>query len=148
MSRQAVLHHGLIDAARRFADRPAVEEPGNGRVTYAELDRLSDRVRDRLQAMGVVAGDRVGFYVRKSIDTVAALYGILKAGAAYVPVDPGAPPSRNAFILSNCNVKVAITESRFSHRLQAELSALASNPALIDLGEAGGGHGLVRALDE
>ncbi len=41
--------------------------------------------------MGVRPGDRVGIYLRKSIDAVAAIYGILKAGAAYVPVDPGAP---------------------------------------------------------
>jgi hypothetical protein len=49
-------------------------------------------------------GDRVGIYLRKSIDAVAAIYGILKAGAAYVPVDPGAPPARNAYILHNCAV--------------------------------------------
>ncbi len=100
MTPHSVLHRGLIEAARRFPDRPAVEEPGGRALTYRELDRLSDRMRDRLAAMGVVSGDRVGFYLYKSIDTVATLYGILKTGAAYVPVDPGAPPGRNAYILS------------------------------------------------
>lgn len=148
MAPQSVLHRGLIEAARRFPDRPAVEEPGQGRLTYAELDRLSDRMRDRLLAMGVVPGDRVGFYLRKSIDTVATLYGILKTGAAYVPVDPGAPPARNAFILSNCDVRVAVTEGGFIDRLQPELTALGSQAKLFCLDQVGGGQGLVRALDE
>ena len=143
----SVLHRGLIDSARQYPDRPAVVEPAGRAVSYAELDRLSDRVRDRLFAFGVTPGDRVGFYLRKSIDTVAALYGILKAGAAYVPVDPGAPPSRNAFILSNCTVRVVITEGRFADRLREELTALGANPAVLVIDEVGGGRGLERALD-
>src|SRR5687767_13974762 len=147
MAPSSALHRGIIEAAKRFPDRPAVQEPGRGGLTYRELDHLSDRVRDRLIAMGVAPGDRVGFYLRKSIDTVAALYGILKAGAAYVPVDPGAPPARNAFILSNCDVTVALTEERFLDRLQEELTAQGSHAALLCLGETGGGQALARALD-
>jgi amino acid adenylation domain-containing protein len=147
MAPQSVLHRGFIEAARRFPNRPAVEEPGQGGLTYAELDRLSDRVRDRLSAMGVVPGDRVGFYLRKSIDTVATLYGTLKTGAAYVPVDPGAPAARNAFILSNCDVRVAVTERRFLDRLRQELATLGCDAALLSIDEVGGGQGLTRALD-
>ena len=44
----SVLHRGFVEAARRFPERPAVEEPARGVLTYAELDRLSDRMRDRL----------------------------------------------------------------------------------------------------
>ena len=83
-----VLHEFFLEAARRHADRPAVEEIDGRFLTYAELNLLSDRVRDRLARWGVGPGDRVGFYVQKSIDAVAAMYGILKCGAAYVPVDP------------------------------------------------------------
>jgi acyl-CoA synthetase (AMP-forming)/AMP-acid ligase II len=79
-----VLHHVLLDATRLFPDRLAVEEPGHGTVTYQELATLSDRLRDRLAALGVRAGDRVGLYMRKSIDAVASIFGILKSGAAYV----------------------------------------------------------------
>jgi amino acid adenylation domain-containing protein len=147
MSSQSVLHRGLIESAERFPDRPAVIEPGGHSLSYADLDRLSNRVRDRLFALGVAPGDRVGFYLRKSIDTVATLYGILKAGAAYVPVDPGAPPSRNAYILSNCAVRVAVTEGRFAERLKQELAELGSNPAIISIDEVGGGKGLQAALD-
>jgi amino acid adenylation domain-containing protein len=147
MGPEASLHYGLVNAARRFGDRPSVKEPGARGLTYAELDQLSDRMRDRLMASGVVPGDRVGFYLRKSVDTVAALYGILKAGAAYVPVDPGAPAARNAYIMSNCDVRVAITESRFAERLREELAAAGSSTTLFVLDDVGGGDGLKRALD-
>jgi len=95
----APLHRYLIEAARRWPEQTAVVEPGAGSISYARLDHLSDRVRDRLHAMGVRRGDRVGLYLRKSIDTVAAIYGVLKAGAAYVPVDPGAPASRDDLLV-------------------------------------------------
>ena len=79
----SVLHRGLIEAARRFPDRPAVEEPGRPGPDLCRARSVVRRMRDRLVAMGVVPGDRVGFYLRKSIDTVATLYGILKTGAAH-----------------------------------------------------------------
>jgi len=101
MARDFPLHRYLIDAAAREPDALAVVEPGRGSIRYRELDALSDRMRDRLHAMGVRNGDRVGIYLRKSIDSVAAIYGILKAGAAYVPVDTLAPPARNAYIFHN-----------------------------------------------
>src|SRR6266498_1697254 len=100
------LHQLLLHATRLFPNRIAVEEPEHGTVTYQELDGLSDRLRDRLSALGVRAGDRVGIYMRKSIDSVASIFGILKTGAAYVPVDSGAPPARNAYIMHNCDVRV------------------------------------------
>lgn len=140
------LHQLCIDAARKFPERPAVIEPGLSDISYRELDVLSDLVRDYLHAQGVRVGDRVGIYMRKSIDTVAALYGILKAGAAYVPVDFSAPPARNAFIMHNCQVKAIITEQRFAEKLLAELQTLGTSPTLLMVGSAGGGIGLREAL--
>jgi len=147
MTRHAALHEPFVAAARRWPERTAVVEPGHGEIAYGELDALSDRLRDRLRALGVAPGDRVGIYARKSIDAVAAILGILKAGAAYVPVDPGAPPSRNAYILNNCAVTAAVVESRFEPRLRTEIEALGVAPALVAIGEAGAGEGLRRALD-
>ena len=86
--------------------------------------------------------------MRKSIDAVAAIFGILKAGAAYVPVDPGAPPARNAYILQNCAVKAVVMESRFDAKLRPELEQLGPLPALLLIDEAGAGAALRRALDE
>jgi amino acid adenylation domain-containing protein len=141
--------HGYFDAAsRRVPERVAVLDPGYGTITYRELAALTDRLRDRLWTLGVRAGDRVGIYMRKSIDAVAAIYGILKTGAAYVPVDPGAPPARNAYILQNCAVKAVVMERRFDAKLRSELELLGPLPALLLISEAGGGTALRNALDD
>src|SRR5262245_32581272 len=142
------LHGFLLEAAGRWPERTAVVEPGAGEINYRDFATLSDRLRDRLAAMGVRPGDRVGIYVRKSIDAVAAIYGILKAGAAYVPVDPGAPPARDAYILHDCAVRVVVVESRFEPKLRAELEALGgAPPAMLLVDGVGDGTALRRALD-
>src|SRR5437660_9143205 len=101
-----VLHQLLDLSASRFPNSPAVEESQGESICYGELARLSDLLRDRLRRMQVGPGDRVGLCLRKSADAVASLFGIMKTGAAYVPVDPTAPASRTAFIFQYCAVKV------------------------------------------
>src|SRR5438105_9774401 len=97
--------HQLLDlSASRFPDKVAVEESDGASMGYKELAQLSDRVRDRLRDMGVGVGDRVGICARKSGDVVAAIFGIMKAGAAYIPTDSTAPAQRNAYIFHNCTV--------------------------------------------
>jgi amino acid adenylation domain-containing protein len=142
------LHGYLTDAARSWPDRMAVREAASGvSVTYAELDALSDRVRDRLVAEGVRPGDRVGFWLGKSVDSVATIFGALKAGAAYVPVDPTAPAARNGFILADCGVRAIVVEARFEAALRAELADHGADPALIVIDGTGGGAPLAAALD-
>jgi len=142
------LHQFLCDAAALHPSHTAVVEPEHGSISYAALDGLSDRLRDRLAAVGVRAGDRVGIYLRKSIDAVAAIYGILKAGAAYVPVDPDAPPARNAYIMHNCAVRAIVMEKRLEDRFSTEFFALGEPPPLLLLDGTGGGDPLARLLDE
>src|SRR5688572_4387120 len=106
-----MLIHQLLDrSAQNHPQHIAVEEDEGGAITYENLDALSNDLRDRLHHLGVRPGDRVGIYLRKSIDAVAAIFGVLKAGAAYVPVDPGAPAARNAYILKDCSVKAVVVE--------------------------------------
>ena len=144
-----VLHRALEDAARRAPGRPAVEEGEDPAsvINYGDLAALSNRLRDRMRQMGVVPGDRVGICVRKSIDTVATIFGILEAGAAYVPVDLSAPAARNAYIFNDCSVRAAVVEQRFEARLRAEMAALGPVPPLFVLDGAGGGRALATALD-
>lgn len=142
------LHLLLENSARLYRDRIAIEEQPEGAITYQELAALSDRLRDRLQALGVGPGDRVGIYLRKSIDAVAAIFGILKAGAAYVPVDPGAPAARNAYVLGDCAVKAAVIEEEFEGKLRAEMGSAAAAPHLIVLKGTGGGAPLAEALTQ
>lgn len=141
------LHEYFEQAASREPDRTAVVEPGQGAITYRELAVLSDRLRDRLHALGVAQGDRVGIYMRKSIDAVAAIYGILKAGAAYVPVDPGAPAARNAYIMQNCAVKAVLVEDPFADKFKREYESLGALPSLFLVEGTGGGAPLREALD-
>lgn len=140
------LHEAFAVSATRHPERVAIVEPGKGTLTYRQLALLAERMRDRLHASGVGPGDRVGIYLPKSIDGVATLYGILAAGAAYVPVDPGAPPARNAYILNNCAVKVIVTEERLASRLRDELRTLGDVPPILELDPVGGGAALDRAL--
>lgn len=116
----ASLANYLVASAGRRPDHIAVVDPGRGEITYRDLDRLTDRLRDRLVAWGVRPGDRVGICLRKSIDSIAAIFGIQKAGAAHVPVDAGAPASRNAYIFENCAVRAVIGEGPLLDLLRAE----------------------------
>ncbi|MFC4312490.1 amino acid adenylation domain-containing protein [Steroidobacter flavus] len=107
----------LERSAREFPENIAVTVPGGRSVTYSELCELSDRVRDRLVHMGVRRGDRVGLRLHKSIEAVATIFGALKAGAAYVPVDAESPAARAAYILNDCDVKVVVTERELESEL-------------------------------
>jgi amino acid adenylation domain-containing protein len=140
------LHEKFCVMASEFADRCAIEEPGDVSISYAELDGLSDRLRDRLASMGVARGDRVGFCIHKSIDSVAAILGILKIGAVYVPSDATAPASRNAYIFANCAVKVLLVESALAAGLREELASIEAAPAILELESVGGGEGLRQVL--
>jgi amino acid adenylation domain-containing protein len=122
----------LLDAsAQRVPDKVAVGVPGGRSVTYRELAALTDQVRDRLAALGVRHGDRVGMRLHKSIDGVVTLFGVLKAGAAYVPVDAESPAARGAFIHNDCQVKVVVTERKLEAAYVEELSKLGTVPAII-----------------
>ncbi len=99
----------LANAAARFPDRPAVVD-GERVLTYAELDSAANRLAHELAALGVVRGDRVGLYLAKSAHAVVGIYGILKAGAAYVPLDPSAPPARLGTIAADAGLTCLVTE--------------------------------------
>lgn len=126
-----LLHHLLESSAERVPDRPAVIDRDRS-VTYEELDRWGNRVANLLIGLGVSQGDRVAFYLDKSLESIVAIYGILKAGAAYIPLDPQAPPGRLAYILENAAVRHLITGSEKREKWPA-LLAEAPVDALIVL---------------
>ncbi len=106
--RDARVHELIERQARRTPDRVAVEDDG-GRLTYAELDHRADAVAAQLQALGIGAGALVGLYLERSIDAVAALIGVLKAGAAYVPMDPSYPSERLSFVGQDAGLSALLT---------------------------------------
>lgn len=141
------LHRLLEESAARRGAHVAIVAPTGRTITYADLDHLANRVRDRLVALGVGRGDRVGLFVHKSIDTVAAIFGILKAGAAYVPVDASAPAARGAFILADCGVRACFVEGAAAEALAAELAAKGANPRILEIETPDDGASLARRLD-
>ena len=80
-------------ASERNADAPAVVMDGVS-LDYGTLEARSNQFARSLVSHGVRRGDRVALWLPKSPDAVVALYGIMKAGAAYVPVDPSAPAAQ------------------------------------------------------
>ncbi|MDA8168928.1 MAG: amino acid adenylation domain-containing protein [Nitrospiraceae bacterium] len=111
-----LLHHVLINSARRYPDKDAVI-CAKERTTYRELDETSSKLAWVLQENGVKRGDRVGVYLDKSIQSVAGIYGILKAGGVYVPVDPRSPSARTAYIIKDCGIKCILSSAAKSGTL-------------------------------
>ena len=111
MSPQSLVEY-LEASATRWPDRPAVVDPSGSQITFAELNRRADALAAYLSLKGLVKGDRVGVALPKSVDAVVSLFGIMKAGAAYVPVDFTAPAERSKGILTDCQVRAAIVEER------------------------------------
>jgi amino acid adenylation domain-containing protein len=86
-------------------------------LTYTELDRCSNRLAHYLRACGVEDGDRVGICVERSLDMIIGLLGILKAGAAYVPLDPNYPQERLECMAADAGLKVLLIQQRFASRI-------------------------------
>lgn len=103
-----LLHQLLTAAAERSPDRTAVADARAG-LTYAGLETQANRVAHLLQEAGVHHGDRVGLFLPKSADAIAGIYGIMRAGATYVPLDPFAPPPRLAYIARDCDIRCLVT---------------------------------------
>ena len=86
-------------------------------LTYAELNARANQLAHYLQAQGISLEDRVGVLVQRSVEMVVALLGVLKAGAAYVPLDPQYPQSRLTFMLADANIKALLTQQSLLHSL-------------------------------
>lgn len=101
----------LSRAAARAPDAPALRM-GRQALTYGELEARVDRLGAGLSAIGVSPGDRVAVYQPKSIEAVVAMLGALRAGAAYVPVDPHAPAARARHAVTHAKARVLFTAGR------------------------------------
>ncbi|HEU5380232.1 MAG TPA: non-ribosomal peptide synthetase [Ktedonobacteraceae bacterium] len=110
----------LVEAwVRRSPEQPAVREAGGKlALTYRELWERSGWLSTQLARVGVRKGDLVAIDLPRSVDLVVAFLGIIRAGAAYLPLDPLAPPDRVAGIIEESGVRVAICAPSGS-RIQA-----------------------------
>ncbi|NOK20265.1 non-ribosomal peptide synthase/polyketide synthase, partial [Corallococcus carmarthensis] len=108
----------FAEQAARTPDATALKS-GAKTLTYAALDRASNQLARHLTRQGVRPGHRVGLCVERSFGSITALLGILKAGAAYVPVDPQAPAERIAWVLREAGVSLLVTEEAVADELPA-----------------------------
>ena len=100
----------LERSARSHPERVAIVDPSGRAWSYRELDDAASRIAGFLAARGVAPGDRVGVIAPKSAEVVATLFGVMKAGAAYVPADYTAPALRNRTLLADCTVSAVFLD--------------------------------------
>ncbi len=124
--------HGLFEEAAHQTPYAAAIEADDASITYKELDDRADKVAGCLRSLGVSAGDRVGVIAKKEIATFINLLGILKSGAAYVPIDPEYPQERVDYIRNHSQCKLVLETDFYekNHRGQqpAELQPNAHLP--------------------
>ncbi|MEV6375132.1 non-ribosomal peptide synthetase [Micromonospora musae] len=106
----------FAERVRQTPDAVALTGP-QGAVGYAELDRRADVVAERLHRLGVGPGDVVGLLADRTPAAIGALWGVLKAGAAYLPLEPSYPPGRLAFLLDDADAALCLAQRRFADRL-------------------------------
>ncbi|MGQ0549325.1 MAG: amino acid adenylation domain-containing protein [Armatimonadota bacterium] len=133
--RPYLLPHLLTDAAERDPAHAAVTD-ARGSVPYADVEQRANRLANLLKDTGTRRGDRVGLYLTKSTDAIVGIYGILKAGAAYVPLDPLAPAARLAYIARDCGLTCLVTGAEQSREWPAMVSSGARLDRVIVLNAA------------
>ncbi|WP_410169458.1 AMP-binding protein, partial [Actinacidiphila rubida] len=105
----------FAERVRQAPDAPAVEL-GDEVLSYAELDRRSDRLALRLIERGVRPGEPVALFLERSPDLVVATLAVLKAGGAYVPLHAGHPAERLSWVLADCGARVLVTDEVMARR--------------------------------
>jgi amino acid adenylation domain-containing protein len=131
--------HELIAAQAARTPGAVAVEAHDGRLTYAELEGRANRIARHLRRRGVGPEARVGLLLERGADTVAAVLGILRAGAAYLALDPSYPDERLRFMLEDAGASALLTRSALAERcrgfggaavlLDADREAIEREPA-------------------
>jgi amino acid adenylation domain-containing protein len=116
--------HELFEAQAARTPEAAAVVCGAERLSYRELNERANRCAHRLRRLGAGPETLVGICVERSAEMVVGLLGILKAGAAYVPLAPGSPPERLALMLKDAGVELLLTQRRLAERLPAGVARL------------------------
>jgi len=91
-------------------------------LTYRQLNERANQLAHALRGLEVGPGMLVGIYLEHSLETMIGILGVLKTGAAYVPLDPGHPPSRMAFMLANAGISILLTQDALADRIGDQVS--------------------------
>jgi amino acid adenylation domain-containing protein len=106
----------LEEIVEKFPDRVSMVFQDR-QLSYRELDVRANQLARHLQNLGVRRGDFVGIFAERSLEMVIAVYATLKAGAAYVPIDPNYPGERVTFMLHDARVQVLVTQEHLRPRV-------------------------------
>ncbi len=118
------VHVMFEEQAEKHPEKTAVIYK-NKKLTYGELNKKANRIANQLRNMGLKRNDIVGIMVNRSPDMLSGIMGILKAGCAYLPIDPEFPENRVHYMLKDSETKVLLTQSRALESLEkAELNGL------------------------
>ena len=124
----------IADHAVRTPDAPALFA-SDGSLTYAELDARVRGIARGLVEHGVAPGDRVAFIGHKTTTSVAALLGIMRAGAAYIPLDPRAPLTRLVHLVADASCPVVLTsaghDATFAQQVTADTTTVPVNATTL-----------------
>ncbi|MGD9488074.1 MAG: amino acid adenylation domain-containing protein [Calditrichaceae bacterium] len=127
------VHRVFEEQARRIPDQIALEI-GAIRLSYKQLNEVSNQLAFYLKDLGIGPDRLVGICMERSAEMIISILGILKSGGAYVPIDPSYPKERLAYILDDSNVPVLLTKSGFLRELpdfQGKIIALDSDKNVI-----------------
>ena len=155
---RSVIHHGLLSPSEQQAvlarnscngqadrdpqtvvsliDRAASQRPdavalvdGDRSMTYRMLDRHANRIAKQLIESGASPNDLVGVMAERSCEMIAGILGVLRAGAAYVPLDPEYPRSRTTTVLEDARIELVLASAKFGDRMSGEITIM---PLAID----------------
>ncbi|KAA9377702.1 amino acid adenylation domain-containing protein [Microbispora cellulosiformans] len=115
------LHEVIAAQAARTPSATAVVCGGDA-LTYAELDAAADRLAGRLRALGARRDDRVAICLEQSTGLAVAVLGVLKSGAAYLPLDPEHPASRLGYVLADAGARLVVTSADLLDRLPDDVT--------------------------
>ena len=101
----------------RFSDSAAIKE-GQKTITYKELNEESNKIANHLKENGLQKGEFVSIYLKRSMETVISILGIIKAGGVYVPLDPTHPVKRNKYIINDTKSSNIITSENLLNSIQ------------------------------
>jgi len=108
-----LLHELFVASARRAPELCAVRL-GEAGLSYAELDAWSNAIAQRLLAAGAAAGDTVAVCAEPSFERAASVLGVLKAGCAYLPLDPSFPSERLTWMLQDAGARFALATDSYA----------------------------------
>jgi len=133
-----LLQQLLSEGAQGRLDKEAVWAQDRT-LTYRELVERSNQLAHLLRSRGLQRGDRVGIYFPKAVESLVAMFGVLKAGGVYVPLDPHAPTKRIDYIVRNCGLKALISTGGRVDTLESTLLAQNAFSVAVDQAESAPG---------